>query len=364
MTSFELGTDLRFLLNRFGVDFSYFRNKSTDLLMPVPITYLLGYTSIIMNAGDMQTEGYELILSARIMTGRFNWDVLVNWTKMTNSVTALEENVEYIPLGGFTRPQSRAVAEIEYGTIYGFDWYRDENAESPTFGQVLINDDPEDAYTDGYPMTDMRQMVPIGSVNPDWTAGITNTFGWNAVRLSFLLDIRRGGWMYNGTAYAMNYIGIHKRTENREVYYLADGSIDFNRTPAKNIVVFNGVMGSMNNDGTPSSSGLKNVIPVVLDQNWFQGEGSSYGGGPSEAAMEQTDWVRLRELTISYDIPVGSGIISAARVYFTGRNLWLKTPYSGIDPETSLQGTLNIPGMDYFNMPGTKTYTLGVKLSF
>ena len=80
--------------------------------------------------------------------------------------------------------------------------------------------------------------------------------------------------------------------------------------------------------------------------------------------MEPADWVRLRELTLSYEIPLRKKFLSSAEVYFTGRNLWLRTPYSGIDPETNLQGAVNAQGFDYYNMPGTKTYTIGVKLSF
>ncbi|MCK4993298.1 MAG: hypothetical protein KAS29_22525, partial [Bacteroidales bacterium] len=82
------------------------------------------------------------------------------------------------------------------------------------------------------------------------------------------------------------------------------------------------------------------------------------------ASMEPADWVRLRELTLAYTIPVNKKVVKSAEVYFTGRNLWLSTPYTGIDPETNLQGAINGQGMDYFNMPGTKTYTVGVKVSF
>ena len=80
--------------------------------------------------------------------------------------------------------------------------------------------------------------------------------------------------------------------------------------------------------------------------------------------MEPADWVRLRELTLAYTIPVQKKVLANAEVYFTGRNLWLQTPYSGIDPETNLQGAINGQGMDYFNMPGTKSYTIGLKLTF
>ncbi|MEN8158001.1 MAG: SusC/RagA family TonB-linked outer membrane protein [Bacteroidota bacterium] len=359
MTSFEVGADLRFMNNRFGVDLSYFNNLNTDLLLYVPIAESSGHGSVYMNAAEMESKGIEVSANAAIIQGDFNWDIFANFTKMTNTVLSLAEGVESFALGGFNVPQTRAVAGREFGSIYGNDWYRD-----PETNAVLINDDPSDAYPDGYPMTDDRVMVPVGDVNPNWTANITNTFSYKGVRLSFLIDIKNGGWMYNGTAFAMNFFGVHERTANREVYYTPEGTIDFERTPEENLQVFEGVYGHVDADGNPVSSGVENVSPVVLDQAWFQGQGSNFGGGAQTASMEPADWVRLREVTLAYTIPTQKKVVQFAEIYFTGRNLWLSTPYSGIDPETNLQGAVNGQGMDYFNMPGTKTYTFGVKLTF
>ena len=359
MESIEVGADFRFINNRLGVDVSYFQNTNSDLLLSVPIAESSGYGAVYQNAATMESKGWEISANARVIEGEFSWDILANFTKMTNTVVSLAEGVESIALGGFTIPQTRAVAGREYGSIYGNDWYRD-----PVSNAVLINDNPSDAYRDGYPMTDTRQMVPVGDVNPDWTANITNTLMYKGVRLSFMFDIKKGGWMYNGTGFAMNYFGVHERTANREVYYTPEGTIDFDLTPAENLVVFDGVYGSVDSDGNPVSSGVDNVSPVVLDENWFEGYGSNFGGGAQTASMEPADWVRLRELTLAYSIPVNKKVVKSAEVYFTGRNLWLSTPYTGIDPETNLQGAINGQGMDYFNMPGTKTYTVGVKVSF
>lgn len=360
MVSLEVGADLRFLNNRIGVDVSYFMNENSDLLLDVPIAESSGFASVYQNAATMESQGIEISGNIRVVEGDFNWDILANFTKMTNTVISLAEGVESIGLGGFTIPQTRAVAGREYGSIYGNDWYRD-----PETNRVLINDDPSDALADGYPMTDTRQMVPVGDVNPDWTANITNTFSYKGVRLSFLVDIKKGGWMYNGTQFAMNFFGVTERTANREVYYTPEGTIDFERTPEENLVVFDGVYGHVDAAGEPVSSGIENVSPVVLDQAWFQGYGSNFGGGAQTASMEPADWVRLREITLAYTIPTGnSNVFQFAEIYFTGRNLLLWTPYTGIDPETNLQGAINGQGMDYFNMPGTKSYTVGLKLTF
>ncbi len=357
--SWEVGTDLRFFSNRIGIDFTYFNNKNSNLLMSVPIAPSSGFDSVFLNAASMESKGIEFTFKATpIKTENFKWDLVTNFTKLTNIVTKLANGVDNVFLGGFTVPQVRAVVGQEYRSIFGFDWYRDSN------GKVLINDDPTDSYRDGYPMPDNRKMVPIGNFNPDWTANITNTFTYKNFTLSALIDIKKGGMMYNGTAFAMNYMGTSKRTENREVYYTPQGTIDFNLTPAENIVVMDGVYGYIDANGEPVSSGITNVTPVVQDENWFEGNGSNFGGGPSSAAMEPADWVRLRNITLTYDLPKISEVIQSVQIYFTGKNLWVSTPYTGVDPETNLSGASNSQGMDYFNNPGTKSYLLGVKMTF
>lgn len=359
MMSWEVGTELKFFKNRFGVDFTYFYNKNTDLLMSVPIAASSGFTSVYMNAASMESKGIELTVDATVVKANdFTWDVIANFTKFKNTILKLAEGVDNLFLGGFTTPQIRAVAGAEYGSIFGEDWYRDAE------GNILINDDPTDNYRDGYPWTNSGVMVPIGKVNPDWTANITNTLNYKNISLSFLWEFKKGGSMYNGSHFAMNYFGTSKTTEKREVYYTPEGTIDFEKTPAENIVVFDGVYGHLDADGNPVSSGQKNVTPVVLDQAWFQGMGSNFGGGPSVAAIEPTDWIRLRDITLSYTLPFKNKVIREAQIYGTGKNLLLFTPYSGIDPETNLQGAVNGQGMDYFNNPGTKTYLLGLKVTF
>ncbi len=361
MDSWEIGTELRFIKNRVGLDFTYFYNKNTDLLMSVPIAASSGFTSVYMNAATMESSGIEITFDATVIKQKdFNWDIIANFTKMKNKVLELAPGVENLFLGGFTTPQVRAVAGEDYGSIFGEDWTRDAQ------GNMLINDDPTDNYRDGYPWTNPSgEMVPLGNVNPDWIANITNSFSYKNISLSFLLDIKKGGQMYNGTHFTMNSFGTSKVTENREVYYTPEGTIDFDLTPAENIVVFDGVYGHLDADGNPISSGKDNVTPVVLDQRWFQGNGGNFGGGPSVAAIEPTDWVRLRDITISYNLPIkNKKIVKDVMIYGSGKNLLLFTPYSGIDPETNLQGATNGQGMDYFNNPGSKNYMFGVKVTF
>lgn len=362
MKSIEVGTELKFVNNRIGLDFAYFHNLNTDLLLEVPVASSSGFQNVYMNAAEMESKGFEISLYLNpVRTEDFNWEITTNFTKIENPVTKLAEGVDNLFLGGFVDPQIRAVVGQEYRSIFGYDWYRDEN------GNILINDDPTDGYPDGKPMTDDREMVSLGTFNPDYTMNIYNSFDYKGLGLSFLIDIKKGGVMYNGTRFTMNYFGTSIETINRDVVYNEDGTINLELTPAENLVVYEGVLGHIDANGNPVSSGVTNTQVVVNDQDWYRGQGGNFGGGPTSAAVEDASWFRLREITLYYNInpkALEGAFISEAQFYFTGRNLYLNTPYRGIDPETSLTGARNSQGMDYFNMPGTKAYTFGVKLTF
>ena len=153
--------------------------------------------------------------------------------------------------------------------------------------------------------------------------------------------------MWNGTMGRLVGFGTARVTENRG-----------------KSVVFEGIKGHIVN-GEIVTSGATNDIEAVYSQYYYQ----NIGGGASPAQeqyVEKTDWVRLREVMLSYDLGklFGDTFLKNLRVYVTGRNLWLSTPYTGIDPETNLMGAFNAQGLDYFNMPNTKSYVFGLKLDF
>ena len=177
--------------------------------------------------------------------------------------------------------------------------------------------------------------------------------------------------MYNGTRFTLNYFGQTLETLNRDVVYNSNGTINYDLTPAENLVVFDGVYGHTTTDADGNivvvSDGTENSTRVVQDQAWFKGHGGNFGGGPTAAAIEDASWVRLREVSLSYALNksvLANTFFNGVEVYVSGKNLWLETPYQGIDPETSLTQARNSQGFDYFNNPGTKSYTFGVKLTF
>jgi TonB-linked SusC/RagA family outer membrane protein len=364
MKSFEVGTELRFFMNRLSLDFAYFNNQNRDLLLSVPIAPSTGYSSKYTNAGTMKTTGIDLLLNATIVkSSSFTWDISVNFSNPKSVVTALAPGVESIFLGGFTDPQIRAVAGQPYRSIYGVKKLRD-----PASGQLIINDDASlddpnvwgpGVY--GYPQ-DAIEVGNMGSVQPDWRMGITNTISYKGISLTGLIDIKHGGKMWNGTNGAMVYFGTSAVTLNREVSYVHEGLLGHLNSAGE--IVHYDADGSTELPGP----GAANTISRPDDENYcfWNGQGSGFSGA-SEPYIESSQFVRLREITLSYTVNpdlLSKTPIKNLDVYFTGRNLWLKTPFSGIDPETSLLGADNGQGIDYFNMPGTKAMTFGLRVGF
>lgn len=332
-TSFEVGADLRFVDNRIGLDITYFDLNNEDLILSVPIAGSSGFTSANMNAASMTNKGIEAeVKLVPVRNKDLEWNLDFNFTKLTNEVTKLADGVTSVFLGGFVGKQVRAVTGNPYGSIFGTDFQR--NAD----GVMLIEDDPAKTFY-GYPIMD-TQDKNIGNVLPDWTLGINNSVKYKDVFLTFLVDIKQGGKMWNGTRGANLHFGM------------TEGSLERGKEK-----IFEGVK---------KSSGQPNDIKVTPGMSWFQSWGGGFNG-PGSPYVDDAGWVRLREITLGYNLPksflTATGIKSAD-VFVTGKNLLIFTPYDGVDPETSLYGADNAQGLDYYNMPGVKSVMLGVKVNF
>lgn len=334
--TWEIGTDLRWFGNRLGIDFTWFSRKSQDILLQVQVSGTAGYYTRYMNAGEMTSEGIELALGLKpVSSTAWSWDAFFSFTRINNEVTRLAPGIDAIALG-YVGSILAAREGYPYQSFFGYDWKRDKE------GNVLIDDDPgSPSY--GFPMGDYDSLVYEGKFNPDWILGWSNSISWKNLSFSFLLDLKVGGKVFNGTRGSLYYFGSHADQESRE---------------PDDLVVFEGVKQS---DGSP------NDIEVVMGANWyFFGEGSTFTG-PDAPYIEDAGWLRLREITLSYRLEreqLGNSRIGLLNLFITGRNLLLFTPYSGIDPETSLFGSSNVQGFDYYNMPGTKGITIGLEMMF
>ncbi len=341
-TTIELGADLRFLRDRLGLDVTVYKTNTKDAILNASLAPSTGYNNVWLNSGEMTSRGIELTLNANpVQTSKFNWNTQVNFTKSESIVDKLAPGIERLFLAGFSTAGTYLVEGNQYGAIFGGAYLRQEaGTDTDTSlnipgGPVVINDDPDSAEY-GFEATDPTQRA-IGNPNPDFIIGWNNTFSFGNFSANFLLDWREGGDLWNGTAWALSFFGRSQLTADTRV-----------ETPTP----IEGVL----SDGSP------NNIPVVRDQSYWQ---SSLGGFGfvGEQFVQDGGWVRLREVGLSYRIPSVEWM-KGGSIGVSGRNLWLKTDYDGIDPETSLTGTGNGQGFDYFNMPATKSVIVKLSLNF
>jgi TonB-linked SusC/RagA family outer membrane protein len=356
-STIEAGVEMRFLKNRLGVDFSWYKLNSKDLIIPVSLSPTTGYTSYVLNAGEIENKGIELVLTGvPVQTKDFTWEATLNFTRNRNKVLSIREGLTEIVVGSHFG-YSGATVTMKYvpgdavGNIYGSSYQRYYGSKQDD-GVTLQKDLPiviaNSGSNAGFPVRDGTQRI-LGNSQPDWIGGITNTLTYKNFTLSFLWETHQGLDRYNQLANFMSAFGIAKYTENRT-----------------QSIVFDGVLP----DGSP------NTQVVYLGQGKTAGDPRDYGQGfyrnvhrtVSENFVEDASWVRLRNLSLSYNVPakVFKRIpIQGASITFTGNNLLLFTDYSGYDPETnSNPANSNADGFTGFTYPALRSFLFSVNINF
>ena len=343
-TTIEVGADLRFLEGKVGLDFTYFTRKTEDAILNASLARSSGYSSGWQNAGKLSTTGIEITLNANpVSFQNFNWNTQLNWSTSESIVDELAPGIERLFLAGFNSAGTYLVKGNAYGAIFGGTYLREQSGTSADTnlnipgGPVVINSDPESAEY-GYQLIDDTARA-IGDPNPDFILGWSNNLSYKNVSVGFLLDWRKGGDLWNGTAWALSFFGRSQLTAD---------------TREEAPIILDGVV----NTGTAENPKyVPNDIPIVRDQGYWT---SSLGGfgAVGEQFVQDGGWIKLREVSVNYQLPNSlftNNFIRGVSIGFIGRNLWYNWGYDGVDPETSLTGTGNGQGFDYFNQPSTKT---------
>jgi TonB-linked SusC/RagA family outer membrane protein len=370
---FETGVDFGVLRDLADASFTFYDRKARDVIFDLPLPASTGYSVQASNAGVIRNSGIEASLNLHpIRSAAFDWDLGFQYAHNRNKVLNLQgaEAVD-LPTGGFfTGTLVSAVRRYPIGVFRSFDFVRcrygqtnavdlegsgettDINAACQAAGA------PNGALyigADGFPVEDQTQRV-IGDPNPNWTGSVRTGVRWRKVNVTGLLDVRRGGVIWNGTKGALYNFGTHADTRNRaDCTYDAEGNLGCTgneRTFGTNFM-----------RGPVFGPGAGQAVPI--GENWYTGKGSGFGIVSSQF-LEDGSFVKLREISVGYtfDGPwVRQQGISSLDLRLAGRNLVTWTKYSGIDPETSLGGAeVAAQGVDYFNNPQTRSFviTLGI----
>lgn len=317
-SNWETGIDLGLFKNRVRVEYTLSYQDVRNQIFDVPTAGTTGYQALRTNAGQMTTLSHELSVNASVIDhANYGLDLGVNFTKITNKVKKLADGVESIMLGGFVEPQVRAQAGYTYPNIYGKAFKRTED------GQLLLN-------ANGLPQGTAAS-VNLGECTPDFNMGFNLRAHYKQLSFSATMDWQKGGCMYNGTLLTMNYFGASK------------ASLPYHE-------------GTMVAEGINEATGQKNTVQVSKQQYYM-----AYND-VTEAGIFDTSFLKLRDVTLSYQFPKFAGINLS--VYGFARNilLWAKLP--GLDPESS-QGNGNMSGyFERYSVPNTSSFGGGFKIAF
>ncbi|MDR2563861.1 MAG: SusC/RagA family TonB-linked outer membrane protein [Prevotellaceae bacterium] len=350
--STELGLEMRFLNGRIGFDYTYYTNNSQDQILQPRVAQSTGYIQKYVNTGDLSNKGMEISITGQpIQTKDFTWSATLNIAGNRGKVANLVEDnkILYVTDVQVGNAQAASFRDGSFMGIAGTKWNRTAK------GEIILD-------ANGMPIASADR-VEIGNRESKFTGGFSNSFQYKNWNLSFLLDFRRGGDVYNGTDYYMTINGMSKRTENRETLTINGventGTVESPVYESRTIT-FN-ASDTYNWGGTPTS-GHKII------QDYY----SNYYAKESANFMTNTNWLRLRSISLSYSLPKSlldkSKFIKNCIFTITGTNLLLLTNYKGMDPESSAAGSgitgSSSVGIEYCTVPATAGMSFGVNLTF
>ncbi|MGJ1195288.1 SusC/RagA family TonB-linked outer membrane protein [Sphingobacterium spiritivorum] len=341
LKTFETGFDVR-LFDRINLDFAYYKSNATNQLIEIPMNSLAGYEKFMANAGNIQNQGFEIVLGANILKNpnKFRWDMNINFSRNINEIIELlPGQVDRLVLAGFDDVKVEASAGKRYGAIYGTKYARVEDKNSPFFNQIIVNGNGVPLAADG--------IHYLGNQSASALLGTTNTFGYKNVGLSFLVDARFGGVLFSGTNLTLQRAGM-----------AAETVVNGERTD----FVVPGVV----SDG--NGRYVQNTKAVSHQQYWNQVTNSPGNVGIAEQNIYDASNIRLRNVQLSYTLPkkvLGKSIVKNARLSLSANNVWMIKSYAnGVDPESVYAIGTNAVGFENLAFPTSRSYFFNISLGF
>jgi TonB-linked SusC/RagA family outer membrane protein len=347
-SSFEVGGEARLFDNRLAVDVSYYKKTSIDQIMTgVRMSYATGFILNNLNGGTLWNSGLELQLSGYpVKKNDVTWEIIGSFNKMWSKLTKLPEGqTEYYNSDTWIYGNVRngAMLNNPLSTLTGLPYLRNNT------GNILINP------ATGLPVRSGSFGV-IGDRNPDFTLGITNIVTIKNFEISFLIDTRKGGDVFNATEHYLTTKGLSKRTLNRNIPAVVKG------------VYQDGFENSVN----PTYSN------IIIDRS--RSGGSYYYSTPDNGFLNEEDfvekdidWIRLKDLTIRYKFSpvfIAKNLkgCQSFSLYATFTDLFIITNYTGLDPvilgnNAAVNGT-GSAGIDYGNFPLPMGVNFGLSVGF
>ena len=336
--SYEGGVNLGFLNNRISVDVTYFKTNTINQIINISIPAETGYTSKVINAGNVENKGWEVTLNLiPVKTNSFSWNMDINWARYRNKVISLYSGVQNIQIGAFQGGVSlNATVGQPFGVLKGKDF-------------VYLNGRPVVESNGYYQITASTDNI-IGDINPDWTGGISNTFTYKNFRLNFLIDIKQGGDLFSIDQWYGQGTGLYIESVAKN----ANGKSIRDPVDQGGGYIFPGV----------TADGKENTKYAAITGL----RGFGYLNMPNKAYIFDASYIKLREVNLTYSLP--ETLVSHMHPFKTidvsvyGHNLWIihkNLPYA--DPEEG-PSSGNIQGFQVGSYPTYRMYGFNLKFTF
>jgi len=367
----EAGLEMGFFDERWHVDGSFYHQRNVDQIIPLAVPASSGATNIVVNAGVMTNTGQELQLSGfPIRRSDFEWSTTVNFARNQNQVRTLAAGLQTLVLQNF---EDNLFVEARpghpFGEIYGYDFRRAPD------GQKIVDQNGFYAKSDTLSL--------VGNIMPRWLGGLENTFRYKGVSLSLRFDVRVGGQyasMFDyyalSTGRAMETLFGRDQAHGGLPYYI-DAAGNYVQLPSHDAVAPGGA--TVYHDGiilhgekeTFDASG--NVTGYVQNDklvplwDYYETNFDWKGQGIYPQIVYNNNYIKLRELTLSFDLPAAWRRHVPARnlrLSLIGRNLfYLYKTLHNVDPESATSTVDYRQGLnDYIGYHPT-TRSLGFKIT-
>lgn len=303
--SFEVGTELKFF-NRLGVDFAYYKNNNIDQIINVDVSNASGFNQVQINAGKIQSTGWDLTLTGDILSDRNkNWQMIFNLGSNTTKVVELADGLDVYLYDGSGDERLEHRVGREWGTLIGRKYKVD-----PKNGKTVL-------FASGLP--DYVTNQEIGSVLPDFTGGLINNFRYKNFELSFSIDFQKGGMFRSVTRRYLEGAGLAAETVG-----VNDKGNDIRMYPS--------LGGGVRMDGSDGNGADRTVyIPA---RNYYY----TAAQRDTRNFVYDASYVKLREVRLGYNFPASvANKLYAKNANFSVfvSNAWLIYAESkdlGIDP--------------------------------
>ncbi len=339
---YDLGMDLGLLKNKITLTVDYYNKLTRDLLQTLVIPSSTGYSSMLVNSGNVTNKGIEIEFGLNNLLNSNVWKLNVsgNIAFNRNEISGLDSDQFATRL--YSGVENVFIQRNGYaiGTLYGYveDGFYDNIAEVKADPEYSNLSDAEALKMvgeikyldiDGEPGITSGDMTTIGDTNANYTYGLTTSLGWKKFTLSLFFQGSQGNDIFNA-----------------------------------NLL-------------TQTMSKTKNITQEAYDTRWTS-ETTETAKWPkatnestrdmliSDRYVEDGSYLKLKNVNLEYRYtPKEKNTFNMLTLYISASNLFTVTNYSGYDPEVSSFGTdASRKGVDYYAYPSCRTYTIGAKLLF